>query len=142
MVFFRLISSIFLSLQMKPQLMSLQINGFSSGVKLTNLSLSLSQSQAKPSQAKAWAEVFYIITMCAVLSRPHPRAGDSLISQLLLTRIKPNFQDNLGPIQGPSWWQKILHLQSQNPIFWQKRVKNPQNQPKTQPTQIWLNFSG
>ena len=37
------------------------------GMKLTNLSLS--QSQAKPNQAKAWAEVFYIITKCA---RPVP----------------------------------------------------------------------
>ena len=29
-------------------------------------------SQAMPSQAKAWAEVFYIITMCPVPSRPVP----------------------------------------------------------------------
>ena len=62
---------------------------------LTNLSLSLSQSQAKPFQAKAWAEVFYIITTCAC---PVPCCpGDSLISQLLLNRIKPNCQDDLGP---------------------------------------------
>ena len=88
-------------------------------MKLTNLSLSPSQSQAKPSQAKVWAEVFYIITMCA-RARARPHAGESLISQLLLNRINPNFQDILGPTQGQSWWRKILPSLSQNLIFFTK----------------------
>ena len=108
------------------------------------------KAKAKP-KAKAWAEVFYIITKCArararahASARPHARAGDSLISQLLLNRIKPNFQDNLGPIQGPSWWQKILPPPlSQNPIFWQKRgVKPPKISQKLNQLGFGSNFQG
>ena len=77
-------------------------------------------------------------------AHPRPRAGESLISQLLLNRIKPNFQDILGPTQGQSWWEKNLPPLSQKPIFLAKKggVKPPKITPKTQPTRIWLKFSG
>ena len=87
-------------------------------------------SQAKPSQAKTWAEVVYIITKCPFLTLSCTCAGDSLMSHLLMNRIKPYFQDNVGPTQGQSWWQKNLRPLSQNPIFGQKRGVNHKKSTK------------
>ena len=54
-----------------------------------------------------------------------------------------NFQRKLKPINDQSWGQKMLPLpQAKTRFFAQKGVKIPKNQPKTQPTRIWLKFSG
>ena len=75
-----------------------------------------------------------LITFGALVTKKFPvpvlspsRAGESLISQLLPNRIKPNFQDILGPTQGQCWWRKILPSLNQNPIFGQESAKNSTN---------------
>ena len=60
-------------------------------------------------------------------------------------RFGSNFQGKIKPINDQSWLQKFLAHLSQNPNFGKKcggGVETPQNQPKTQPTRIWLKFSG
>ena len=58
-------------------------------------------------------------------------------------RFGSNFQDKLKSINDQSLWQTFLPHHNQNPFLAKKGGgEKLQNQPKTQPTQIWLKFSG
>ena len=71
---------------------------------------------------------------------PAPVPAVSLISQLLLDRIKPNFQDNPRAMREWDWIQKNLHPLSPNSILDKKRG-GTSNQAKIQPTRIVLKLS-
>ena len=109
---------------------------------LTNLSLSPSQSQAKPSQAKAWAEVFYIITMCpvpclsrAILSRK--RFNISASTEQNQTKLSGYSRTN----PGSRLVTKIFTPPKLKPDFWAKKgVKPPKISQKLYQLGFGSNF--
>ena len=59
-------------------------------------------------------------------------------------RFGSNFKGKPKPINDQSWWKNVKPSEPKSNFLLKSGggVETPQNQPKSQPTQIWLKFSG